>query len=452
MDHRSPILTGRKKKKEDLMKPLKDYSFVRGFNYTQSNVWTDVNFWEEYDHDIVERDLGYAERLRLNSARIFLTYSSYVKNPKQFLSNVKDFVRTAWKHGISTNPIIYHGMRFLPEDLNEKRTDGATLSLPRTLEDKSCWVLGEQYFDDLYETIGNEPGLLFWDISNEPGFRIGNATWYDEEPEYARAWEKTPDLKAVRARQELVWEFIRHFCRYVRKKDPVNAIGIGNTFIYETEPSRTAELVDIIVFHDYSETASRIRRTYDYARALGEKYGKPVINNETGCLCRANPYDAVIRASEEYHFGFYLFELMIGADVWNRVHGICYPDGTVRDPSIVSALFGFYRNREEDLLPTDVNQEGHADRALKMADEVLHKTRNGFSFAPGGDHSRDTEEMLEVCEYIANLLECGQLVPMDVPPTARIAAYRSQENPNADEIKDFLWQLADTLKKACHII
>ena len=37
------------------MKPLKDYSFVRGFNYTQSNVWTDVNFWEEYDHDIVER-------------------------------------------------------------------------------------------------------------------------------------------------------------------------------------------------------------------------------------------------------------------------------------------------------------------------------------------------------------------------------------------------------------
>ena len=57
------------------MKPLKDYSFVRGFNYTQSNVWTDVNFWEEYDHDIVERDLGYAERLRLNSARIFSAFA-----------------------------------------------------------------------------------------------------------------------------------------------------------------------------------------------------------------------------------------------------------------------------------------------------------------------------------------------------------------------------------------
>ncbi len=24
--------------------------------------------------------------------------------------------QVAWAHGISTNPIVYHGMRFLPED------------------------------------------------------------------------------------------------------------------------------------------------------------------------------------------------------------------------------------------------------------------------------------------------------------------------------------------------
>ena len=64
-------------------------------------------------------------------------------------------------------------MRFLPEDLDIRRAEGEPLPFPKTLEDKSCWVLGEKYFDDLYDTIGNEPGLLFWDISNEPGFRIG---------------------------------------------------------------------------------------------------------------------------------------------------------------------------------------------------------------------------------------------------------------------------------------
>ena len=29
-----------------------DYSAIRGFNYTQSDVWTDMYFWENYRHDI----------------------------------------------------------------------------------------------------------------------------------------------------------------------------------------------------------------------------------------------------------------------------------------------------------------------------------------------------------------------------------------------------------------
>ncbi len=427
------------------MKPLKSYKFVRGFNYTQSNVWTDTNFWEEYDHDIVDRDMGYAERLKLNSARVFLTYSSYAKNREGFLANVKDFVKTAWAHGISTNPIIYHGMRFLPEDLAR----GWSPEPSKTLLDKSSWVLGERYFDDLYEAIGQEPGLLFWDISNEPGYRLDEGTYYPEEPAHLRddIAHGEADLEQLRYRQELVWEFIRHFCRYVKSKDPVNAIGLGNTFIYETEASKTAELVDIIVFHDYSSTRKRLRDVCEMAKALGEKYGKPVVNNETCCLCRANPYDMTLEILEEYDFGWYIFELMIGSDVWNRVHGVVYPDGTVRDPSIVAALMGFYRNRGDSAIYPNVNQEQHAQRAIRLAERALSEASISFS----GDHSNDTEGLLEACEYIANLLEGGEHVPMDVPPTARIAAYRRQAKPNADEIRRWLGELVRTLKTACHI-
>lgn len=421
------------------MKLLKDYSFVRGFNYTQSNVWTDVNMWESYDHDIVERDMGYAERLKLNSARIFLTYSSYLNNKDGFLRNVKDFVQTAWKHGISTNPIVFHGIRLHHEA-------GA-------LQDPSRWVIGERYFDDLCDAIGSEPGLLFWDISNEPGYRENAGTWYDDEPDFQHEFcEKPADMEQLRRKQDLVWAFIRHFCKYIKSKDPNNAIGIGNTLIWETEPSGTIDDVDIIVFHDYSDTDEKIKFVCEYARKLSEKYGKPVINNETGCLCRGNRYDMEIQMMEQYGFGYYLFELMIGADVWNRVHGIVYPDGTVRDPSIVSSLFGFHRKRDEGLIPTDVDQERYARRAVDRAEAALNMTRNGISFSPGGDHSHDTKELLNACECIANLLEAGQLVPMDVPPTYRINMFRRQTNPNTDEIKRFLCDLVDTLKKACFIV
>jgi len=428
------------------MKPLKDYSFVRGFNYTQSSSRNDAGFWDGYDHDVVDRDMGYAQRLNLNSARVFLTYSSYIKDKEKFLANVKDFVQTAWKHGITTNPIVYFGMRFLPEDLNNRKWG----EIPKTLLDPSCWVLGEKYFDDLYEAIGNEPGLLFWDISNEPGYRIreSNTVWYDEEPARMREGVEEPDFEYLRYRQNLVWEFIRHFCKYVKKRDPVNAIGVGNTFIYETEASGTAELVDIIVFHDYFETRKRVREVYDYAMELSRKYNKPVINNETCCLCRANPYDMVLELISEYPFGWYVFELMIGTDMWNRVHGICYPDGTVRDPSIVSALFGFFRNRTDSDIYPDINQEHHADMALELARKALAHDNTGFT----GHLDNAIPDLLEAAEYMANLLEAGQHVPMDIPPTARINHYRAMENPDVFEIRRFVADLANTLKRVCDIV
>lgn len=428
---------------------MKDYSTLRGFNYTQSSTVSDTGFWDHYDHAIVDRELGYAHRLGLNSARVFLPYSSYHRDAQAFLSSVKDFVQTAWKHGISTSPIIYHGFRFLPEDFEYKPTVAGTLPpLPKTVLTPACWTLGETYFDDLLAAIGGEPGLLFWDISNEPGYHDDFLTWYDGEPEYLQTFRQKPDMEVLRANQEKTWEIVRHFCKYVKAKDPRHDIGIGNIFIFETEPSRTIDLVDIIIFHDYSATRGRMRRIYDMAKALQEKYGKPVINNETCCLCRSNPYDMTLEMLEEYKFGWYLFELMIGADGWNRVHGVVYPDGTVRDPSIVAALYGFYRKRGEGILTANVNQEHYVNDLARRAGLLLEEM-NSNAFARRSD---DAQRLLELCEYAANLLEAGELIPMAYPPTAKVAAYRRQAKPDTDEIKAWLCELVKTLKAACYLV
>jgi hypothetical protein len=52
-------------------KPLKDYSFIRGVNYGMAA-----------DPAILERDLGYAKRLNLNSTRIWLNYQAYEHDPQ----------------------------------------------------------------------------------------------------------------------------------------------------------------------------------------------------------------------------------------------------------------------------------------------------------------------------------------------------------------------------------
>ena len=432
------------------MKKTVDYQKLRGFNYTQPDAANDRVFWAEYHHDIVDRDMGYAERLHLNSARIFLSYDFYKENPDRFLANVKDFVQTAWKHGISTNPIIFMGFRFREDELpwSGFMLEAGLKPIYKTLEDPSCWYIGEKYFDDLYEAIGHEEGLLFWDIANEPGYTDNFVTWYDEEPSYVQDYQERPNMELLRYRQEKTWEIVRHFCRYVKSKDQEHDIGIGNIFIFETEPSRTAELVDVIVFHDYFPTRKRMRDALEYAKKMGEKYGKPVLDNEMCCLARANPYDMSIEMHDEYQIGWYLFELMIGKDMWSRVHGVVYPDGTVRDPSIVAAIGGFFRNRSETAIRSDVNQEDYVKRVSILAERTLHAARQN----KGSDHSQDVENLLEVCEYAANLLEAGELVPMAYPPTAKIAAYRRQQNVDAMEIENYLTELMGTLKKACHII
>ena len=432
------------------MKRTVDYPAIRGFNYTQPNAWNDRDFWQHYDHGIVERDMGYARRLRLNSARIFLPYPVYRADPQRFLDNVRDFVRTAWKYGVSTNPIVFFEARFFPPEEEFRPVEGETLPpLSKTLRTPGSWREGEEYFDRLCEAIGGEPGLLFWDISNEPGYTDGFVTWYDEEPAYNRDFRPAPpDMAELRQKQEQTWAFIRHFCRYVKARDPAHDVGVGNIFIWETEASRTAELVDVIVFHDYSSTRARLRGVLETALALGRKYGKPVLDNEMCCLARANPYDMAIELHDEYGVGWYLFELMIGEDGWNRVHGVVYPDGTVRDPAIVAAIGGFYRNRGPGALRPDVNQEDFVERAIFYADRALRQTRR----PRGRDHSGDAEALLEACEYAANLLEAGELVPMNCPPTAKIAAYRRTENPDCDEIRDFLTELIETLKRGTHHI
>ena len=432
------------------MKKTVDYQKLRGFNYTQPDAANDRVFWAEYHHDIVDRDMGYAERLHLNSAMIFLSYDFYKENPDRFLANVKDFVQTAWKHGISTNPIIFMGFRFREDELpwSGFMLEAGLKPIYKTLEDPSCWYIGEKYFDDLYEAIGHEEGLLFWDIANEPGYTDNFVTWYDEEPSYVQDYQERPNMELLRYRQEKTWEIVRHFCRYVKSKDQEHDIGVGNIFIFETEPSRTTELVDVIVFHDYFPTRKRMRDALEYAKKMGEKYGKPVLDNEMCCLARANPYDMSIEMHDEYQIGWYLFELMIGKDMWSRVHGVVYPDGTVRDPSIVAAIGGFFRNRSETAIRSDVNQEDYVKRVSILAERTLHAARQN----KGSDHSQDVENLLEVCEYAANLLEAGELVPMAYPPTAKIAAYRRQQNVDAMEIEDYLTELMGTLKKACHII
>ncbi|MCH9276761.1 hypothetical protein JS533_010835 [Bifidobacterium amazonense] len=401
------------------MRPLDDYSFIKGFNYE----------YDRYGHDVMERDFTYAQRLTLNSCRPFFHMSRWREDREGFLAEIRDLVRTAWSKGISTTPILM--MPYFADGQKPYWSAPAHSNAPIPgCYDPANWAIGDAYVADVVNALKDEPGLLFWDAYNEPGWH-GFLQSVDDPVERAR-------------RFDLVWAHVRHVIGVIRENDPVNAIGVGHVRVEDNELSGTAELADIIVYHDYLQSSRLVEESCRKAVEMGRRYGKPVINNETGCICRANPYELEIRLCNQYRIGYYLFELMIPEETnqWSRVHGIVYPDGTVRDPSIVAAIQGFFRNRSDSAILPDLNQEHEVDRTLAIVRERLEA-----SARTDREHQEATaDDLLDAAERCANLLEAGEMVPMYYPPTRRIEELRRAPHKDLMKIRNFTYELARQLQ------
>jgi hypothetical protein len=201
-----------------------------------------------------------------------------------------------------------------------------------------------------------------------------------------------------------------------RELDKVTPVVVGNTVEAEME-EMGADVVDVLQFHDYSMNRATIRANIERAKAFAAKTGKQVINGEIGCIARVNPYDVTLEEHWRAGIGWYMWELMI-THQWGRVHGIFYPDGTVRDPSIIASVLGFFRNRGREILPEVADAEGRVTATVAEGKAWLANPNPGW------------EEGLDIAERAANLLEAAQLVPMYDPPTRNVELLRRGRMPN----------------------
>jgi hypothetical protein len=352
-----------------------DTSTIRGANYCYAEFGGHPGMWNNYSPAITERDLTYAQRLGINQIRCFITYQAYQNNPEQFRKNILHLVRAADERGIGVMPVVGYSL-----PMQGQGYPGA-----------------DQWATFLVETLGKEPGLAFWDVYNEPDYPPNQ-----------------PDRSGPRI------AFAKHMAGVFRQLDGHTPVTIGCAYEYTME--QCADDVDVLVYHGYQQTRPAVRLDIEKARLAGAAAHKQVINDEMGCVCRANPYDMAIAQYMDAHVGYYLWELMIvwNGRGWGDVHGIFYPDGTLRDPSIPMAVMGIFRNRGPDVVLERPDREGRVTRTIGQAREWLAN--------PNGDwHSG-----LDIAETAANLLESAELVPLHELPTRQVEVLRRrQDDPPA---------------------
>ncbi|MCF0233792.1 MAG: cellulase family glycosylhydrolase [Thermoguttaceae bacterium] len=383
-------------------KPIIDCSKIRGVCYPIS------------DAETARRELGYGQRVSLNAVRFWTSPGQFEKQGDQYIQKIVDFVRVCDECGYKSMPILFNGNGLDPKSIEPEaypRADAFTTALVNALKD--------------------EPGLLMFDLMNEPLC----SPYIDQAPKEERA-----------QRAEKIWAFLRREIALAQQLAPDSLLTVGYTTAWEIEET-TAKMIDILSFHDYSDTRARIDANFKLALEWGQKLNKQVMNTETGCLARANSYEMALQYCNENNLGWFLFELMIHGRCIDE-HGIFYPDGTIRDAGTIAAMFGCYRNRDaKTVIPTNPNREGKVDHALALIRGALKEyTSDAFDY-----RRSDKNKLLDACEVGANLLEACELVPMSDLPTTQIEAFRNDSNADLWEIRKFAYSLAQRLMEVAQL-
>jgi hypothetical protein len=333
-----------------------DTATIRGANYEWSPNTAPA---------LTERDLDYAQRLGINQLRVFFRAPQTNDALRQGLLHL---VRAADQRGIGIMPVIGG----YSQEMQGEGHPGA--------EDVA------RFYVDL---LSREPGLAFWDVFNEPDY---------------------PPTSTNRVARIAMAGYMAGLFRKLDGRTPVT---IG--FAYEATMEKCLDDVDVLVFHNYLQTRQEVRTDIELARLAGAKARKQVMDDEMACICRANPYDMAISEHVDAHIGYYLFELMINSGrprAWGDVHGIFYPDRTIRDPSIPMAVLGLFRNHGGDVVLERPDREGRVTRTIADARSWLVSAASDWSAG------------LDIAEIAANLLESAQLVPLHDLPTREVELLR----------------------------
>ncbi len=368
-----------------------DLSTIRGSNYRGAGATNTTDYWLHYNATETERDLMYADRLKLNQLRVFVNYASWEADKTAFRRNLVDLARACNRHRIGLMITVGDSATFINDD--------GTINRDHIRE----------FVAALVAAIGKEPALAFWDASNEPDYNPAG----------------TP-----RDRQQKRFEIARLISATLHEMDKKTPVTIG--VAVERNMETLADAVDVLSFHDYLATRAAISNDIIRAKAFAAQAGKQVMNTEIGCIARANPYDVTLEEHIRAHVGWYIWELMI-TKRWGDVHGVFYPDGTVRDPAIPAAMFGLLRNRSDSALLEVVDREGAVGRAISKAHAWTENTSGGW------------EDGLNAAETLANLLESAQLIAMREPPTRTIDLLR-RGTPNNAALRELILKYIEMIR------
>lgn len=297
--------------------PADDFSWVRGANYVPSYARNDVQTWMDFDADVIDRDLGYAAKLKLNMVRVFLQPAVYEKDPRLFLQRFETLAGLCARHKLLLMPVLFDSCFGAYPDLEGYRDKDWMAAPGQNRLGPEHRAAMAKYVKDVVGKYRTDPRIAMWDVMNEPTCTSFKA------PEDVR----------------LIYDFLGWAVAEVRARRPRQPLTIGHMHLEEATPE-LMRAVDVISFHNYNP-GPVLTKVIRQGQELGRQYGKPVMINEVAGRPH-QPFEMVMDVVRREKIGWMFWELMQAKTQFARgtppYQGLIDPDGTCYDPSEVAAV------------------------------------------------------------------------------------------------------------------
>lgn len=324
-----------------------------GSNYVPADAINELQMWQadSFDPKRIDLELGWAQKMGMNTMRVFLHDLLWKQDPEGFKQRIRTFLQIADRHGIKPIFVLFDSCWDPQPKLGPQHppipgvhNSGWVQSPGVAMADPAQYPRFEHYVKDIVGSFADDPRILAWDVWNEPD-NPGGGNYDDREPKDKIA------LVAKLLPQVFAW------ARSAHPSQPLTS-GVWHdpdwsdlSALNAVERTQLTES-DIITFHSYDWPEQFARRVEQLSG-----YGRPMICTEYMARSAGSTIDGVLPLAKRLDVGMVNWGFVDGRsqtrfpwDSWQRpytlqppvvwFHDLLHRDGTP------------YRQREADIVHT----------------------------------------------------------------------------------------------------
>jgi len=335
-----------------------------GANFVPSTAINQLEMWqaETFDPTTIDRELGWAAEIGMNTMRVFLHDLAWKQDPEGFLDRVDKYLEIANRHGIRTMIVLFDGVWHpypkagtQPKPIPGLHNSGWVQSPGRPiLEDPTRHDELQPYVQAVLRRFQNDSRVLVWDLFNEPDNPNANSYGVTGSKE-----ELDEAIKIQRSAQLLAKTFA--WAREINPSQPLTSGAWMGDYLNNPNAAQRIclESSDVISFHTYDDPITTRQKCEGIL-----KLGRPVICTEYMARGNKSTFKDILPIFRELNIGAYNWGLVDGKsqtiypwDSWGNHytsepqpwhHDVFRRDGTPYSASEINTLRMLTYTNEED--------------------------------------------------------------------------------------------------------